>query len=85
MKREAKWKVLREQQGPFDVIMKDVSLFSFFPLQSKNSSRGLQAEFFVGCQSLSFNICRGRCLYSRTAGQIRDTDLQLVVCPAYTK
>ena len=27
-------------------------------LQSKNSSRGLQAEFIIGCQSLSLNICR---------------------------
>ena len=27
-------------------------------LQSKNSSRGLQAEFIIDCQSLSLNICR---------------------------
>lgn len=27
-------------------------------LQSENSSRGWQAEFVIGCQSLSFNICR---------------------------
>jgi hypothetical protein len=30
MKRETKRKVLSEQQGPFDVITKDVSLFCFF-------------------------------------------------------
>lgn len=57
----------------------------FFLLQSKNSSRGFQAEFIIGCQSLSCNICSGRRLYSETAEQIRDTDFELVVCPACTK
>lgn len=66
------------------MIMKDVSSV-FFLLQSKNSSRGLQAEFIIGCQSLSFNICRERHLYSRTAGQIRDIDLPLAARPACTK
>lgn len=49
--------------------------FFFFLLQSKNSSRGFQAEFIIRCQSLSCSICSGRCLYSETAEQIRDTDL----------